>query len=228
MATGGGTAALPDRQLPLRWHLLAYPIAPSSSRFRLPTCWSPPFRRCLRRRPLRCGCDGHVNGGSSASQSATTSTSTHASSRIAANADAPACTRIHSLLVHRIIAQEWCYCAHNATCAAPATLGPLRTAARTQRLFHCAGSHTHTPLPPPAVASTSARSAIFLFRVPTLFSAGRFPFLLAACRTAPAYGHARARAALHHARARARTRVLARARKNDRRRTTRRADIRSC
>ena len=79
--------------------------------------------------------------------------------RIAANADAPARARIRSLLVHRISAQEWCYSSHNATCAAPATHGPLRAAARTQRLFHCAGSHT--PLPPPAVASTRACSAFF-------------------------------------------------------------------
>ena len=70
------------RQLPLRLNLLAYPAAPSSLRFRLPTRWSPPFPSCLRRRPLRSGCDGHVNGGSSASPSATAPASTHASSRI--------------------------------------------------------------------------------------------------------------------------------------------------
>ena len=79
------------------------------------------------------------------------------------------------------------------------------------------------PLPLPAVASKRARSTFFLFRVPTLVSAGRFPFLLAARRAAPAYEHTRTRSALHHARARARTRALARTRTNGRRRTTRRA-----
>ena len=34
------------------------------------------------------------------------------------------------------------------------------------------------PRPPSAVASEHARYAFFLFGAPTLFSAGRFPFLL--------------------------------------------------
>ena len=51
----------------------------------------------------------------------------------------------------------------------------------------------------------SARTAPFLFMLPTLFSAGRLPFLLAARCAAPECKHACARSALRHARARART-----------------------
>ena len=55
---------------------------------------------------------------------------------------------------------------------------------------------SYTSLPPPAVASTRACSAFFLFRVPTLFLAGRFRArLFRACtRThAPAHTHAQER-----------------------------------
>ena len=58
-------------------------------------------------------------------------------------------------------------------------------------LFHCAA--------PPATASKRARGAFFFFRVPTLFSAGRFSFPLAAHCAASAYRHARARSVLRHA-----------------------------
>ena len=123
------------------------------------------------------------------------------------------CIRFHSLLVHRIGAQEWCYSTHSATCAAPATHGPLSATARMQRLFYCAGSHTLLP-PPATAASTRACSPFLFFRVPTLFLAGRFR---ARTRTRSsvwlaAFVHAHARARPH-----------AHTRTNDRRRKTRRA-----
>ena len=87
----------------------------------------------------------------------------HPLERVPAHRRQRRCTRsrarIRTLLVHRIIAQEWCYSAHNAACVAPATHGPLRAAARTRRLSRRAGSHTS--LPPPAVASTQGSHRLF-------------------------------------------------------------------
>ena len=60
----------------------------------------------------------------------------------------------------------------------------------------------------------------FLFKVPTLFSAGRSPLLLAARPTAPAYEHACTHSALRHARARAPTRALAHTHAQERPTTT--------
>ena len=121
----------------------------------------------------------HVCGGSSTSLSAAALTSARTSSRTATNTSAPARTRTRSLhVLHRIVTQERCYCAHNTARAAPAALRPSCATARIRRLFPSAGPHT--PRQTPAVALEHARCAFFLFEVPTLFSAGRFPFLLAA------------------------------------------------
>ena len=113
--------------------------------------------------------------------------------------------------------QERCCCAHNATRTAPATLGPLHATARTQRLFLMQDLTRRSHLPPPVVASKHARSAFFLFRVHIPFSAGRFPFLLAAHCAAPACKHARTRSALRHACTRARTHTRARTTGDERR-----------
>ena len=89
------------------------------------------------------------------------------------NTNAPAHARAHSRLIPRVKAHEpRCYTRH-ATRTAPAALGPLRA---TRRLFPDAWPHK--PLPPPAVASPHARRALFVSRVPTLFSAGQFFILL--------------------------------------------------
>ena len=113
------------------------------------------------------------------------------------NTNAPAHARAHSRLIPRVIAQERRYYTRHATRTAPAALGPLRATAHTRRRFSYAWPHK--PLPPPAVASPHARAPLFLFRVPTLFSAGRFFILLAARCAASACQHARARSALRHA-----------------------------
>ena len=119
-----------------------------------------------------------------------------ASSRTAASTSAAARARTHSLLVRRIVTQERCCCARKGTRAALAALGLLGIAARTQHLLSYA--RAYSPLSPPSALSASqhARSAFFLFRVPTL-SFGR-PLLLTT------------RSALCHARIQARTRVRAR------------------
>ena len=76
----------------------------------------------------------------------------------------------------------------NATCTAPAALGPLCTTARTQRLFLYA--RPHAPIPPPTVASQHAQrlfsvqgSHPFLgrpfFFLPTCSALRRAPRLLA-------------------------------------------------
>ena len=119
---------------------------------------------------------------------------------------------------------------HNTTRAASAAFDPLCTTARTRRLFPCA--LPHTPLPPPAVASQHARSTFFLFRVPTLFSAGRPPFLLAASYcAASAYQrpqtstHAPAAHCATLARAHARTRAHGRPTADGERRDVRSAGV---
>ena len=79
---------------------------------------------------------------------------------------APAPARAHSRPVHRIIVQERRCCAHSATRAAPAALGPLRTTARKQRLCFplCITSHTA----PTTRGGLAARAqCLFFFRVPT-------------------------------------------------------------
>ena len=96
--------------------------------------------------------------------------------------------------------------------AALAALDPLSTAARTRRRFPYA--RAHTPLPPPSALSASQRagSAFFLFRVPTLFSAGHFSSLLAAhCATR----YSQRTAPRLHARTHARTCVHGRPATND-------------
>ena len=122
--------------------------------------------------------------------------------RISAHRRQRRCTRSSappqlSFRVHRTIAQERFYSAHNATGAAPATRGPLRAVALTQRLFY----HLSRPPPPPTAAPTRAGSAFFLFRNPSFF------FWLAV------FAHA------VFAHAHARTRPHTCTRKNDRRRT---------
>ena len=145
-----------------------------------------------------------------------------------ANTNAPTHARTHSRLIPQVIAHERrCYTRHT-THAAPAALGPLRATAHTRRLFPY--PWPHKPPPPPAVASPQARCALFLFRIPTLFSTGRFFILLAARCAASACQHTGARSSLRHvgiAPRCATPRLRAHARTHactvDRRRTTRRA-----
>ena len=116
------------------------------------------------------------------------------------------CARFRSLLVHEIGAQEWCYSTYSATCAAPATHGPLSAVVRMKRLFiaqDLTRRYHHPRWRPRRVCAVLC----FFFRVPTLFLAGRSrarththasSFWLAVF----VHAHARARP---HARTRART-----------------------
>ena len=147
----------------------------------------------------------------------------------AANTSAAARARTHSLLVHRIITQERCCCAHKGTRAALAALGLLGTAVRARRFFSYA--RTHTPLSPPSALSASqhARSALFLFRETLLATRSAFILATHSQRIAPrphTNTHARPRTDDRYSQ-RIELRLNAcrhaRARTDDQRRTTRRA-----
>ena len=80
-------------------------------------------------------------------------------------------------------------------------IGPVARSypeARSQTSLHCRLVRRGS------ASAAHAHSAFFFFRVPTLFSTGHFPSLLAARCAASAYQHARTRG-LRHACARART-----------------------
>ena len=114
-----------------------------------------------------------------------------AASSHATTAQVSARARNHSTPRLTIIAYDRCCSAPNTARAAPASLGPPCTTARTQRFsLSCRTSHTV----PTARGGLAARLAsfFFFFRVPTLFLAGRSFFLLASrCAARRARPHAR-------------------------------------